>query len=45
MEKKESEVRKTVRESVVKVVEKGEDIKEKIGEITRDAVKKNKEAI
>jgi len=40
MEEKESEVTKAVREAVVKAVEKGEDIKEKVVEIARDAVKK-----
>ncbi len=40
MEEKESEVTKAVREAVVKAVEKGEDIKEKVVGIARDAVKK-----
>jgi hypothetical protein len=40
MEKKESQVIRTIREALVKASEKGEDLKSKVAEITRDAVKK-----
>ena len=40
MEKKESQVIRTIREALVKASEKGEDLKTKVTQITRDVVKK-----
>ena len=40
MEQEESKVTQTVREAVVKTAKKGEGLKTKVGEITREAVKK-----
>ena len=37
--KKENKVTQVVREAMVKVAEKGENVKAKVGEISREAVK------